>query len=143
MKMCHGVEFEALYSILADFHEPRGGLRGSSNKTEEGHRFNADVRGNACGIYFHLWAQRSLAQGYARWYPLCSDGNYMSAYFEVIVDRAYRVVYTLSTQKIQFPNHYHEDEGTSRFVDPDPWRNATLAGGPSIYYIGLHVEIVP
>jgi hypothetical protein len=28
-------------------------------------------------------------------------------------------------------------------VDPDPLRNATLAGGPSIYYIGLHVEIVP
>jgi hypothetical protein len=28
-------------------------------------------------------------------------------------------------------------------VDPDPLRNSTLAGGPSIYYKGLHVEIVP
>ena len=27
MEMCHGVEVEGLYSILADFHEPRGGLR--------------------------------------------------------------------------------------------------------------------
>ena len=88
MEACHGLKFEGLYSILADFQKPRGGLRGSSNKTGEGHRYNADARGReARDIYFHEWTQRPLAKAYARWCPLCSDGNYASAYLECKVDR--------------------------------------------------------
>jgi hypothetical protein len=89
-------------------------------------------------VYFHKWEQRYLAQGYARWVPLFGDGTYVRTHLKASVDRSYRVTYKHDTQRVQEPNHYHEDHpGTKRAVEPDP--PGSLLGGPSIYFAAFLV----
>ena len=89
--MVHGIKTEGVYAVLAGIRDPRGGLKSSGDKTSEGHRFNADHRGDAKGVYFQTWEQLRLAQNYARWVPLFGDGTYVRFYLETYVDRSYRV----------------------------------------------------
>ena len=49
----HGFKMEALYAILAEIYEPRGGLRSSGDKTEFGQRFNQGKGGDVVGVYCH------------------------------------------------------------------------------------------
>jgi hypothetical protein len=48
--MVYGIKAEGAYAILANTHDPRGGLKSSGDKTNEGHRFNADRPGDAKGV---------------------------------------------------------------------------------------------
>ena len=77
----HGCKVEALYSILYS------GFLASSCDVEQGHRYFQD----APGIYVHKECTAHKADNYVRFTPLCEDGVFWAAKWEVRVDRSERV----------------------------------------------------
>lgn len=74
----HGCKFEALYSIM--YH----GKLAASNKPERGDRFFA----RAPGVYCHKMGTCPKIGNYMRFVPLCRDGVFWAACWEVAVDRS-------------------------------------------------------
>jgi len=76
----HGCKFEALYSIM--YH----GRLFASSVAERGDRFHD----SAPGVYVHKDATCAKTGNYFRFVPLCRDGVFWAALWEVMVDRADR-----------------------------------------------------
>ena len=74
----HGCKIESLYSIL--YH---GKLHESCDRTQ-GDRFLTD----APGVYLHKDGTSRKAENYTRFTPLCGDGVFWAAKWEVLADRA-------------------------------------------------------
>ena len=87
---------EALYSITANWDDDDGGLRSSSNKTEEGGRYNQKQKKkgvSVTGVYLHDEEEKYKIFSYTRFSPVFADGTYCRAYIEVVCDPGYRVSY--------------------------------------------------
>ena len=76
----HGCKFEALYSILYD-----GKLRESCDAAR-GEQFFPD----APGVYVHKDETRHKAENYIRFVPLCADGVFWAAKWEVRLGSAHQ-----------------------------------------------------
>lgn len=96
----HGQKFEALYSILY-----LGRLVASWSE-ELGHRFFPD----APGVYVHKDGTGHKAENYIRFVPLCRDGVFWAAVWEVRVDRSDHV-----THRPFFLTH----RGTDQWIQPE------------------------
>jgi len=90
-KAWHGCKFEALYSILYC------GRLAASADADYGERFN-DA---APGVYVHKDSLSHKVGFYMRFVPLCRDGIFWSARWEVRVDRSDRVVAKGTDQWVQ------------------------------------------
>ena len=87
----HGCKFEALYSIM--YH----GRLFASCDAERGERFFRQ----APGVYLHKDATCKKTGNYFRFVPLCNDGVFWAALWEVMIDRADRIVVKHSDQWVQ------------------------------------------
>ena len=87
----HGCKLEALYSIM--YH----GKVNSSSHSGQGHRFFD----NEPGIYLHKQKTAIKADGYTRFVPLCKDGVFWRAKWEVRANREERVSKKNTDQWIQ------------------------------------------
>jgi len=87
----HGCKFEALYSIM--YH----GRLFSSCDEDRGDRFF----GRAPGVYVHKDGTCKKTANYFRFVPLCQDGFFWAALWEVMVDRADRVPVANTDQWVQ------------------------------------------
>lgn len=77
----HGCKFEALYSILYHSRLVESRDRGRGERLLDG----------APGVYVHKDSTSHKAENYVRFVPLCGDGIFWGAKWEVRVDRADRV----------------------------------------------------
>ena len=87
----HGCKLEGLYSIM--YH---GKLFASEDGTQ-GHRFFPDVP----GVYVHKDKTGHKACNYIRFVPLCGDGVFWAAMWELYVDRSDRVPVSHPDQWVQ------------------------------------------
>ena len=87
----HACKFEALYSIM--YH----GHLFASCDAKRGDRFF----GKAPGVYLHKEATCSKTGNYFRFVPLCRDGVFWAALWEVMVDRSDRVAVSGTDQWVQ------------------------------------------
>lgn len=85
----HGCKMEALYSIL--YH----GKLFESKDGNQGQR----TLSNAPGVYVFKEGTSHKAENYIRFVPLCGDGVFWAAKFEVRVDRSQRVKCQRSTDQ--------------------------------------------
>lgn len=74
----HGCKFESLYSIM--YH----GRLAESRDSEQGDRFKS----RAPGVYVHKDGTCRKCSNYMRFVPLCRDGVFWGALWEVFVDRS-------------------------------------------------------
>ncbi len=86
-----------------------------------GHRF----LGGAPGVYCHNDGMQHKAEGYMRWVPLCLDGVFWAAKFEVLVDRNHRVKVARKTD--QWAQEMHEGDGVSLQWKPELEASTTTA----------------
>ena len=85
----HGCKFEAVYSIL--YH----GQLHESRDQEQGDRFLS----GAPGVYVHKEGTSQKAENYIRFTPLCGDGVFWAAKWELRVDREDRVIVPRKTDQ--------------------------------------------
>ena len=85
----HGCKFEAVYSIL--YH----GKLHESRDQEKGDRFKS----GALGVYVHKERTSKKAENYIRFTPLCGDGVFWAAKWELRVDREDRVIVPRKTDQ--------------------------------------------
>ena len=85
----HGCKFEAVYSIL--YH----GKLHESRDQEQGDRFLS----GAPGVYVHKERTSKKAENYIRFTPLCGDGVFWAAKWELRVDREDRVIVPRKTDQ--------------------------------------------
>jgi hypothetical protein len=87
----HGCKFEALFSIMYN------GFLATSNSVGQGHRYFD----NTPGIYVFKDSLKHKAEHYARFTPLCQDGVFWAAVWEVRVNRTERVAKKKTDQWVQ------------------------------------------
>ena len=93
----HGCKLEALYSIMY-----QGKLLPSDNP-DRGQRFHP----GRPGVYVHKDGTCYKTLGYSRFTPLCQDGVFWAAIWEVYVDRADRIRSSYTDQWIQPERSVH------------------------------------
>ena len=91
----HGCKFQALYSIM--YH---GGLASSSDK-KLGHRYFPGM----AGIYLHRGNTAYKADHYIRFTPVCGDGVFWAAKWEVRADLSKQASKHKGDQWIQMTNN--------------------------------------